>query len=89
MVPSVVPFVVPAALSANIIRLFMSASMQASTTVATTGGTQFSYGLTRSHNFVIYSRGTGASSLSLKLHAVFVQQSCLSDDEHGNQRLHV
>ena len=54
-------------LSFGFIRIPMSAALvAASTTAATTGNTQFSYGQTRSHNFVIYSRGSGASSLSLQ-----------------------
>ena len=63
---AVADFLINDAISFGFIRIPMSASMAASTTAATTGNTQFSYGQTRTHNFVIYSRGTGASSLSLQ-----------------------
>ena len=60
------PFVLEGPVSFGFIRIPMSAAMAASTTAATTGNTQFSYGQTRTHNFVIYSRGTGANSQSLQ-----------------------
>jgi hypothetical protein len=48
------------------LRMPMSASCAASSTHATTGNSSWSYGHSRSHNFVIYSRGVGASSMSLQ-----------------------
>lgn len=55
------------ALSFDFVRMLMSGSViAASTTAATTGNTQFSCGYTKSHNFAIYSRGSGASSSSLQ-----------------------
>jgi len=61
-----VPFQLDQPLSVGFIRFPASASVAPSSTAGTTGNSQFSYGHTRSHNFVIYSRGTGASSLSLQ-----------------------
>jgi hypothetical protein len=60
------PFVVPEPLSIDVIRFPVTASVAPSSTAATTGNSQFSYGHTRSHNFVVYSQGVGASSLSLQ-----------------------
>jgi hypothetical protein len=53
-------------ISFDFVRIPMSASVLASSTGVTTGNSQFSYGITRSHNFVLYTRGTGANSLSLR-----------------------
>lgn len=61
-----VPFFVAEPVSLGVLRMFNTNSVGASSTAATTGGTTFSYGHSRTHNFVIYSRGTGASSLSLQ-----------------------
>jgi hypothetical protein len=60
------PFSIDAPISFAVLRIPMSASMAASSTGVTTGNSQFSYGHSRTHNFVLYSRGTGASSLSLQ-----------------------
>ena len=61
------PFTVPYMLTASFIRLMQSgAVVAASTTAATTGNTSWSAGATKSHNFVVYSRGTGANSQSLQ-----------------------
>jgi hypothetical protein len=60
------PFVLEGPVSFGIIRFMKTASMSASSTAATTGNSQFSYGHTRSHNLVLYSRGVGASSMSLQ-----------------------
>lgn len=60
------PFILEAALSFAYLRIPMSLSNAASSTGVTTGNSSWSYGHTRSHNFVIYSRGVGASSLSLQ-----------------------
>jgi hypothetical protein len=60
------PFSIDTPLSFAVLRIPMSASMAASSTGITTGNSQFSYGHTRTHNFVLYSRGVGASSLSLQ-----------------------
>lgn len=64
---AVVPFVVPFYLSADFIRLMMSGGTSvASTTAATTGNTTWSAGMTATHVFHIFSRGTGANSMSLQ-----------------------
>lgn len=60
------PFLLEQPVSWGYIRIPMSLSNAPSSTAATTGNTQFSYGHTRSHNFVIYSRGVGGNSLSLQ-----------------------
>lgn len=61
-----VPMDMPNALSIDRVRLIASGSVAASSTQATTGNTSFSMSGITSHNFVFYSRGTGASSLSLQ-----------------------
>jgi hypothetical protein len=61
------PIYIPNNLTFDFLRLMASGSVvAASTTGATTGNTQFSCGVTKSHNFAIYSRGSGASSYSLQ-----------------------
>lgn len=60
------PFVLENPISFGYIRIPMSLSVAPSSTAATTGNSSWSYGHTRSHNFVLYSRGVGASSLSLQ-----------------------
>lgn len=63
----VVPMFVQENLSFDFLRLIGSGSVSAaSTTAVTTGATTFSYGYTKSHNLVVYSRGTGANSGSLQ-----------------------
>lgn len=62
----VVPFLLPEPISFGFIRIPMTASVAASSTGVTTGNSQFSYGHTRSHNFVLYTRGVGANSQSLQ-----------------------
>lgn len=65
----IAPLIVPEDLTFNYIRLLQSgAVLAASTTAATTGNATFSCGYTKSHNFVIYSRGAGASSGSLQFY---------------------
>lgn len=61
------PFYMAEPLVADFIRLFQSGSNSAaSTTTGTTANTTFSAGMTHSHNFVIYSQGTGGNSMSLQ-----------------------
>ena len=60
------PFCLPEPISFDYIRIPMSAAVAASSTGVTTGNSQFSYGLSRTHRLVIYTRGVGASSLSLQ-----------------------
>jgi hypothetical protein len=60
------PFMVDEPISFAVLRIPMSLSNAASSTGVTTGNSSWSYGHSRSHNFVIYSRGVGASSLSLQ-----------------------
>lgn len=61
------PFVVDQNVSFDYIRLAMSGSvLAASSTAATTGNISYSAGHFRSNNFVIYSQGAGANSLSLQ-----------------------
>lgn len=61
------PFSLGEPISASFVRLLLSGSvLAASSTAATTGNSQFSGGHSRSHNLVIYSRGIGASSMSLQ-----------------------
>jgi hypothetical protein len=59
-------FVLDAPISLQFIRIPMSIANAASSTAATTGATTWSYGLSRTHNFVLYSRGGGANSQSLQ-----------------------
>jgi len=63
---AIIPLNIPEPISFGFIRMPITASQAASTTAATTGNSQFSYGTTRTHNFVVYVRGTGANSLSLQ-----------------------
>jgi hypothetical protein len=77
---AVVPLYIAEPLSFGFIRMPITASNPASTTAATTGNTQFSYGQTRTHNFVLYSRGSGASSLSLQS----VASTSLTDQQSIN-----
>jgi hypothetical protein len=79
-------FILQDPLSFGFIRIPMSASFAASTTAATTGNTQFSYGQTRSHNFVIYSRGVGASSQSLQsvISTQFTDQQSMNISANAN-----
>ena len=63
---AMIPMMIPGPISFGFVRMPITASQPASTTAATTGNSQFSYGTTRTHNFVLYSRGTGASSQSLQ-----------------------
>ena len=63
----ILPIILSEPLSFDFVRMIASGSViAASTTAATTGNTQFSCGYTKSHNFVIYSRGNGANSASLQ-----------------------
>jgi hypothetical protein len=73
----VVPFVVNEQLSCDFIRIFWVGNvLAASTTAATTGAATFSCGYTKTHNFVLYSRGSGANSSSLQYYysTSFVEQ---------------
>jgi hypothetical protein len=64
---AVAPFLLENPITAKFIRLMMSgATSVASTTAATTGNTTWSAGATKSHNFMIMSRGVGANSQSLQ-----------------------
>jgi hypothetical protein len=61
------PFYLEGQYSFDFIRLLESGSnIGASTTIATTNNANITAGLSRSANIVIYSRGTGASSMSLQ-----------------------
>jgi len=63
----IVPFFVPQPLSFDFVRMIRSGSVQAaSTTAATFANTDGACGYTKSHNFMLFSRGNGASSNSLK-----------------------
>jgi hypothetical protein len=63
----IAPLLLDDAVSFNVIRMLQSGNvLAASTTAATTGNSTFSCGYTKSHNFVFYSRGAGANSLSLQ-----------------------
>lgn len=66
---NIVSLMLPNALSFDFVRMIRSGVLLAATTTgATTGNTQFSCGYTRSHNFAIYSKGSGANSQSLQLY---------------------
>ena len=66
-VSHIAPLIVVEDLSFNVIRMIQSGNiLAASTTAATTGNATFSCGYTKTHNFVFYSRGVGANSLSLQ-----------------------
>jgi hypothetical protein len=62
----IAPMVLSLPLSVQSALMLVSGSMAASSTQATTGNTSLSAGITTSVNMVIYSRGTGASSMSLQ-----------------------
>lgn len=62
----VYPFVLPGALSMDRVRMLYSGSVAASSTQATTGNTSLSMSAVTTHNLVFYSRGAGASSLSIQ-----------------------
>lgn len=62
------PFCLEAPLSVGFVRLLESGSnVAASTTIGTTANANITAGASRSVNFVIYSRGTGANSMSLQM----------------------
>lgn len=64
----VVPFILQNNMAWDFVRLEMLGAISAaSTTGATTGGTTFSCGYTKTHNLAIYSRGAGANSDSMQL----------------------
>lgn len=77
---AMIPVYFPEPISFGFIRMPITASQPASTTGVTTGNSQFSYGHTRTHNFVLYSRGTGANSLSLQS----VASTSLTDQQSIN-----
>lgn len=60
------PFQISNNLSVGFLRLLASGSCAASSTQSTTGNTSYSMSAVTSHNLVLYSRGTGASSMSLQ-----------------------
>lgn len=61
------PFVVPYMLTANMIRMIHTMSSQgASTSFATSANTTVSYNETQTHQYAIYSRGSGASASALQ-----------------------
>jgi len=61
-----IPFVAPQPMSIGSIRMFEVGSVAASSTEGLVNGSTLSMGGFTSHNFVFYSRGTGASSASLQ-----------------------
>jgi hypothetical protein len=80
-ISAVQPLMLSNAISFDFVRFFFTAStLAASTTAATTGNTQFSCGFTRTHNFAIYSKGTGANSSSLQ----YVTSTQVSDVYSNN-----
>lgn len=62
----VLPFVMPQAISASYIRLPITCSMVSTTASNTTANTSYTFNKSYSQAVVIYSNGTGASSLSLQ-----------------------
>lgn len=61
----VFPFHMDGNVSAGFMGMLKTVSL-ASTSFASTGNTSYSYNMAETHNFVIYSRGVGASSMSLQ-----------------------
>src|SRR3972149_4297003 len=61
----VFPMLIPNNLSADYMQFLHSVSFP-STSFASTGNTSYSYQQAQTHRFVLYSRGTGASSMSLQ-----------------------
>lgn len=61
-----VPFVVPQNLSVGSVRLYEVGSQAASSTQGLVNGSTLSMSGQTTHNFVFYSRGVGASSMSLQ-----------------------
>lgn len=54
-------------MSIDFLRVFVTGSvLAASSTAATTGNTSYGGGSTKSHNLILYTRGVGASSMSLQ-----------------------
>lgn len=61
------PFFLPANLSFDYIRLHMQGGILAASTTAGTSASTFSCGYSKTHNFAIYSKATGANSDTLQL----------------------